>query len=94
MHTECTREKSGRPGRFGDVMMTFLPPFAQNVAEMVAVISSLHHQIDQAFPIFLACALKNMGRPGYEATTYLLKIEIEGATEVPILENKVCTCLQ
>ena len=31
------QEKSGMPGRFGDVhvMMTYLPPFLQTVAEMV-----------------------------------------------------------
>ena len=34
---------------FGDVMMTNLPPFVQTMADT----SSLHHQIDQAFPIFL-----------------------------------------
>ena len=36
------QEKSGRPGRFGDVMM---PPFlqVQTVAEMLADTSSLHH---------------------------------------------------
>ena len=51
------REKSGRPGRFGDVTMTYLPPFllcAYAVVEMVADTSSLHHQIHQALPIFLA----------------------------------------
>ena len=46
-----TREKSGRPGRFGDVMMTYMPPFLPRVVEIVADTSSLHHQIDQAFPI-------------------------------------------
>ena len=48
----------GRPGGFGDVMMTYLPPLLQTVAEFAAEIvadtSSLHHQIDQVFPIFLA----------------------------------------
>ena len=29
------------------VMMTYLPPVLQTVAEMVAVMSSLHHQTDQ-----------------------------------------------
>ena len=61
------REKSGRTDQFGDVMMIYLPPFVQTVAEMVADTSTLHHQIDQAFPIF-SRALKNMGRPGYEAS--------------------------
>ena len=28
----------------------------------------LHHQIDQAFPIFLVRTLKNMGRPANELT--------------------------
>ena len=31
--------------------------------------SSLHHIIDQAFPIFQRATLKNTGRPGYEAST-------------------------
>ena len=48
-------EKSGRPGRFGDVMMTHLPPFVQTIAE-----------IDQAFPTVLM-GIENMGRPGHEA---------------------------
>ena len=46
-----TREKSGRPGLFGDVMM-YMPP--------------LHHQIDQAFPIFLVCigsCIEKHGKP-------------------------------
>ena len=30
--------------------------------------SSLHHIIDQAFPIFQRATLKNTGRPGYEAS--------------------------
>ena len=57
-----TQEKLGRPGRFGDVMMMYLPPFIQphmRMAEMVADMSSLHHQIDQAFPIFLALVEKH-----------------------------------
>ena len=29
--------------------------------------SSIHHIIDQAFPIFQRATLKNTGRPGYEA---------------------------
>ena len=41
-----------RPSR--DVMMTYLPPFIRTVTEMVADTPSLHHQIDQAFSIFLA----------------------------------------
>ena len=45
-------EKMGRPGRFGDVMMTYLPPFQQPMAEMVAYTSSLHHQIDHGLPNF------------------------------------------
>ena len=56
------QEKSGRPGRFDDVMMMYLPPFLQprtRVAEMVADMSSLHHQIDQAFLTFLACIEKH-----------------------------------
>ena len=36
----------------------YMPPFPQTVAEMVADTSSLHHQIDQAFPIFLMCIEK------------------------------------
>ena len=31
---QCTWKKSGKPGRFSDVMMTHLPPFVQTVAEM------------------------------------------------------------
>ena len=31
--------------------------------------SSLYHQIDQAFPIFLV-GVENMGRPGYEAKLF------------------------
>ena len=50
---ERALEESGRSGQFGDVLMTYLPPFVSIVAEMVADMSSLHHQIDQAFPIFL-----------------------------------------
>ena len=46
------REKPGRPDVFGDVIMAFLPPFLQTMAEMVADASSLNHQIDQAFQIF------------------------------------------
>ena len=56
---QCMREKLGRPGQFGDVMMTYLPPFLPWFIEMVPDISSLHHQIDQAFPIFLACVEKH-----------------------------------
>ena len=46
-------------GQFGDVIMTYLPPFLQTVAQMVADIPSLHHQMDQAFPIFLTCIEKH-----------------------------------
>ena len=48
--------KTGKAGQFNDVMMTYLQQFV----EMVADTSSLHHQIDQAFPIFFSCVLKNM----------------------------------
>ena len=51
-------------GRFGDVMMTYLTPFLPLFVEMVADTSSLHHQIDQASPIFLTF-IENTGRPGY-----------------------------
>ena len=33
------RQTSGRPGQFGNVMVTYLPPFLQTVAEMVADMS-------------------------------------------------------
>ena len=58
------KERTGRPGWFGDVMMTYLPPFLKTVAEMVA---DMYHQINQAFPNFLACEDENIGRPRYEA---------------------------
>ena len=60
-----------QPGRFGDVMMTYLPPFIPTVAEMVADTSSLHHQINQTF-LFFSWELKNMGRPGHEVNIYTL----------------------
>ena len=47
-------EKSGMPGQCGDVMMTYPPPFLPWFVQMVADTSSLQHQIDRAFPIFLA----------------------------------------
>ena len=62
---QCARENSVRPGRFGDVMMTYLPPFllcVYAVVEMVADMSSLYHEIDQALPIFLVHVEKH----GYE----------------------------
>ena len=59
-------------------MMMYQPPlnFVQTVAEMVADTISLHHQIDQAFPIFL----KNTGRPGYEANPE----PAEGVKKIPL----------
>ena len=67
MFFQHMREKSGRPGQFGDVMMTYLPLFLPLFIETVADVSSI--QIDQAF--FLR-ALKNMERPGYEARQFIL----------------------
>ena len=51
MFFNARKKKTGRPGWFGDVMVAY---------------TSLHHQVDQAFPIF-SHALKNLGRSGYEA---------------------------
>ena len=55
---ERTREinREGLVDYFSDVMMTYVPPFVQTMAEIMADTSSFNHQIDQAFPIFLACA--------------------------------------
>ena len=33
---QCTQEKSGRPGQFGNVMIMYLPPFLPLSVEMVA----------------------------------------------------------
>ena len=49
-----------------DVSATISNSTTRSSAEKVADTSSLHHQIDQAFPIFLAW-VENMGKPGYEA---------------------------
>ena len=67
------RDKSGRTGRFGDVMMTYLPPLiVPTVAEIVADTSSLHHQIDQSFSIshrhWKTWRYEKMGRPGHKAS--------------------------
>ena len=65
---QCARENSGRPGRFGDVMMMYVPPFLQTMADT----SSLHHQINQAFLIFLAYVEK-LGKAwvqGYTEATF------------------------
>ena len=40
----------------------------QNLVPNSVHTSSLHHIIDQAFPIFQLATLKNTGRPGYEAS--------------------------
>ena len=56
-----TSETSGGSGRFGDVMITYMPPFLQTMAEMVTDCN--HYR-------FFLHALKNMGRPGYEAITH------------------------
>ena len=50
-------------------MMLYLPPFLQTMAEMVADTSSLHHQINQAFPIFLVFIEKAWVQ-GYENPTF------------------------
>ena len=46
----------------------------------------IHHQIDQAYPIFLACLVKNMGRPGYKAIA-------KGINRRSVLTNHL-QCLQ
>ena len=46
----------------------------QHVAEMVADTSSLHQQIDQAFPVFLAHVEKH----GYEASGVYTKHRVIG----------------
>ena len=42
---------------------SLVPMFLPRFVEMMADMSSLHHQIDQAFPLFLMCVEKH----GYEA---------------------------
>ena len=56
----CFSMHARKSGRFGDVMMTYLPPFLPWFVEIhvVADTSSLHHQIDQAS----SCTLKNIGK--------------------------------
>ena len=57
------REKLGRTGRFGDVIMMYLPPFLQTMTEVVHV-SSLHHQINRYFSHALKDNGKNLGLHG------------------------------
>ena len=50
------QEKLRRPGRFGDVMITHVTisiSVCTNTSGRDTHMSSLHHQIDRAFPIFL-----------------------------------------
>ena len=51
-----------------DVSATISAAVCRDGADM----SSLHHQINQAYPIF-SCSLINMGRPGYEANSNVIR---------------------
>ena len=61
---QCTWEKSGRSGQFGDVMVTYLPPFLTWFFYKWWQIR--HHCITKS-TMPSSRTLKNMGRPGYEA---------------------------
>ena len=65
MFFNVTREKSGRPGRFCDVIITYLPPFYRPHGRNGGMITS---QNRPGLPDFSRVTLKNMGRPGDEAT--------------------------
>ena len=83
----------GRPGQFGDVMMTYLPPFLPHVyavVEMVADTSSLHHQIDQAFLIFFCSCWKRwkgLGTRPYIVEEALCALFMRGMMLAPELNS-------
>ena len=64
-------------------MMTYLPQFLPRFVEMVADMSSLHHQIDQAFPNFSRMHLKTYERPAYEAKSVWLHGDLETNDNTP-----------
>ena len=71
MFFNVTREKSGRPGRFCDVIITYLPPFLPcympRPVEWWQVRNDYITKSTRPSRFFARVTLKNMGRPGDEA---------------------------